>query len=110
MKQFVQVIFQKIIFFDNIKKTRLNGVVKSSSVDFNPIDTNDILDIHKYFMKEKQYEIMLEIIKKGFMGLSISIDNASNHTKRVSLGNQKYTIQPILINLHLNQYGQEFHY
>ena len=53
---------------------------------------------------------MLEIIKKGFMGLSISIDNASNHTKRVSLGNQKYTIQPILINLHLNQYGEEFHY
>ena len=36
-----------------MKKTRLNGIVKSSSVDFNPIDTNDILDIHKYFMKEK---------------------------------------------------------
>ena len=23
------------------------------SVDFNPIDTNDILDIHKYLMKRK---------------------------------------------------------
>ena len=22
------------------------------SVDFNPIDTNDILDIHRYFMEE----------------------------------------------------------
>ena len=33
------------------KKTGLKGVVKRFSVDFNPIDTNDILDIHKYLMK-----------------------------------------------------------
>ena len=33
------------------KKTRLKGVVKFFSVDFNPIDTNNILDIHKYSMK-----------------------------------------------------------
>ena len=30
---------------------RLSGVVKFFSVDFNPIDTNDILDIHKYLME-----------------------------------------------------------
>ena len=34
------------------KKTGLKGSVKSFSVDFNPIDTNDILDIHKYSMKK----------------------------------------------------------
>ena len=34
-----------------MKKAGLKGVVKFSSVDFNPIDTNDILDIHKYLMK-----------------------------------------------------------
>ena len=33
------------------KKTRLRGVVIFFSVDFNPIDTNDILDIHKYLIK-----------------------------------------------------------
>ena len=35
----------------NIIKTGLKGIVKLFSVDFNPIDTNDILDIHKYLMK-----------------------------------------------------------
>ena len=35
---------------NNMKKTRLSGVVKFSSVDFNPIDTNNILDICKYLM------------------------------------------------------------
>ena len=33
------------------KKTGLKGVVIFVSVDFNSIDTNDILDIHKYLMK-----------------------------------------------------------
>ena len=33
------------------KKAGLKGVVKFFSVDFNPIDNNDILDIHKYLMK-----------------------------------------------------------
>ena len=27
------------------------------SVDFNPIDNNDIIDIHKYLMERKEYEI-----------------------------------------------------
>ena len=33
------------------KKTGLKGVVKFFSFNFNPIDTNNILDIHKYLMK-----------------------------------------------------------
>ena len=37
---------------NNMKKTGLKGVVKFFSVDYNPIDTNDILDIHKYLMKK----------------------------------------------------------
>ena len=35
----------------NLKKTRLNGSEKLISVDFNPTDTNDILDIHRYILK-----------------------------------------------------------
>ena len=34
------------------KKTGLKGSVKFFSVDFNHIDANDILDIHKYLMKK----------------------------------------------------------
>ena len=37
---------------NNMKKTGLKGVVKFFSVDYNAIDTNDILDIHGYLMKE----------------------------------------------------------
>ena len=36
---------------NNMKKTGLKGVVKRFSVDFNPIDHNDILNIHKYLKK-----------------------------------------------------------
>ena len=35
-----------------MKKAGLKGVVKLFSVDFNAIDNNDILDIHKYLMKK----------------------------------------------------------
>ena len=37
---------------DNTKKTRLIGSIKDFSVGYNPIDTSDVLDIHRYFMKE----------------------------------------------------------
>ena len=36
---------------NNIKKTGLKEVAKFYSIDFNPIDNDDILDIHKYLMK-----------------------------------------------------------
>ena len=44
---------------------------------------------------------MFRLIKKIFMGLQISMGNASNRTKCVLLSNQKYMIiEPILINSH----------
>ena len=45
-----------------------------------------------------------------FMGFLFSIANASNHTKCVSLSNEKCVAQPTLISLHPNEYRQEFHY
>ena len=38
-----------------------------------------------------------------------SIVGVSNHTKCVSLSNQKFEIQPTLINLHPNEYSQKIH-
>ena len=59
------------------------------SVDFHPIDNNDILDVREYLMKRTWYKIMFGLIKKLFMGLLIKIVNASNLTKCVLLSNQK---------------------
>ena len=42
--------------------------------------------------------------------LLTNIVNAFNHTKCVYLSNKKLIIQPTLINLHPNEYRQEFHY
>ena len=53
---------------------------------------------------------MFGLFKKVFIGLLTGLVNGSNHTKRISLSNQKCMIQPILINLHLNEYKLEFHY
>ena len=52
---------------------------------------------------------MIELIKKIIIGLTDAV-SAFNHTKRALLSNQKYRIQPALINLHPNEYSQEFHY
>ena len=46
-------IVSKYFTINNMKKTGLKRSVKFFSVDFNPVDTNDILDIHKYLMKGK---------------------------------------------------------
>ena len=53
---------------------------------------------------------MFGLIKKIFIGLLTGIISASNHTKCVFLSNQKFMIQPTLINLHPNEYNQEFQY
>ena len=36
-------------------------------VDFNPIDTNDILSIQKYLMKRMWYKTVFKLIKNIFV-------------------------------------------
>ena len=74
---------------NNMNNTGLKGIVKVFSVDYNPISTSDILDIHRYLMKETQYETILRVIGNMFIVLLTSIVNASNHTKCITLSNQK---------------------
>ena len=52
----------------------------------------------------------LGLIKKIFIGLLTGLVNGSNHTKCVLISNQKFIVQPTLINLHPNEYSQELHY
>ena len=44
--------FSKDYSVDNIKKVGLNGYVYDFNVIYDAIEVNDILDIHKYLMKE----------------------------------------------------------
>ena len=53
---------------------------------------------------------MFRLIKKMFIGLLTSIASASNHTKCVSLSNQKCMIEPTVINLYSNKYSQALFY
>ena len=86
----------------HMKKTVLNEYIYEFSVDYNIVDTSNF-NFHQHLMiKKKWYEIACGIIKKMFMGLLISIVNASNHRKCMG--------QPTLINLHPNECNREFHF
>ena len=50
---------------------------------------------------------MFGLMKKMSVILSTSIASAFNHTKFISLSNQKFLIQPTFTNLHPNEYSQE---
>ena len=52
---------------------------------------------------------MFGFINKIFIRLLTSIVSAPNHTKCVSLSNQKCMIQSTLVNLDPNECSQEFH-
>ena len=54
--------------------------------------------------------MVFRLTNKTFIGLLTGLVNGSNHLKYVSLSNQKFMIQTICINLHPNEYSQEFHY
>ena len=49
-------------------------------------------------------------LKKIFIGLLTGKVSASNHKKCLLLSNQKCITQPTLINLHPNEYSQQFQY
>ena len=49
---------------DNMKKTGLYEYVYDFSVDYDSIDVNDTLDIHKYYMKKHDIKECLDLLKK----------------------------------------------
>ena len=49
-----------------MKKTGFNAYLYDFSVDYDAIAADDILDIHKYFMKKKNDIKMFGLIKKSF--------------------------------------------
>ena len=77
-------MFQKILLLTKWKKAGLKGVVQFFTVNFSPIDTNNILDIRKYLMKKTWFGL----IKKIFIVLLIALLNGSNYRKCVLLSNK----------------------
>ena len=53
---------------------------------------------------------MLQLNRKMLIVLLSSEVNASNHAKSLCLSNQKYEIQPSLVNFHPNEHSQGFQY
>ena len=49
---------------------------------------------------------MFGLFKKIFIRLVTGLVNGSNHKKCVLLSNQKFEVQPALINLHSNEYSR----
>ena len=64
-----QKVLQLIIWKKKKKKTGLKLAVKTTSVDFNLIDTNNIFDIRKYLMKRTWHKKMFVLIKKHFLDI-----------------------------------------
>ena len=81
-------MFQKILLLTKWKKAGLKGVVQFFTVNFSPIDTNNILDIRKYLMKKTWCKLMFGLIKKIFIVLLIALLNGSNYRKCVLLSNK----------------------
>ena len=53
---------------------------------------------------------MFGLVQKKFIEFLTDVTSASNHKKRASLSNQKDMPQPTIINLHRDEYSQEFYY
>ena len=47
-----------------MKWTGLKGAITFFSIDFNPIDTNNILDIHKCLIKKHDIKYCLGYLRK----------------------------------------------
>ena len=65
-----------------------------------------------HYLNRTWYKVIFALIKNIFIELWAGIVNGSNlcDVNSVLLSNQKYNIQPTLINLRPNEYSQEFHF
>ena len=86
------------VSFDEQSGISLNGAVYDLSVNHSWFEKESMLNIHEY------------LVFKKFIGLLASVVSTSNLTKCVSINIQKCMTQPVLINLHPDEYSQELRY
>ena len=94
-----------------MEKTGLKEVLKVFSFDYNAIDTNNILDMHRYLMKEtwkrfgfikKMFVGLLSICTIGSFGKSLA-SNLKGPIAYVSLNNQSCQTRPTLVNINSDE-------
>ena len=54
----------KDVTSNNMKKYGLYEYVFDFSVDYRPVATDDILDIHKYLMEKNNIKLCLDLLRK----------------------------------------------
>ena len=93
----------KDCLIDNLKKkTGFTGYVYNFSVDYDAITVHDILNIHKYLMKNNNVLKCLGLLKTFFTGLTIlSKVNLLTATpiRFISLTNQQCKVRPEIVNV-----------
>ena len=81
-----------------MKTIGLNVYVFDFSADYDAIEVNDTLDIHKYLMKKNN---MIRFIIKVFV-VAMSFFSC-NALKCVSMNNQECKVRPEIININSNE-------
>ena len=91
----------------NMKKNGFNGYIYDFSVDYDAINVDDILDIHKYVMKKKWNSIkMFRFVKRIFVSaMMFSGCNLLrvNSLECVSMNNQVCQVRPEIFNVNSNE-------
>ena len=66
-----------------MEKTGLNGLVYNFCVDCNTTDTNNIVDIHKYLMKQHNIVQMSEFINPMYIILALVLSDIHKYMSGV---------------------------
>ena len=93
-------MFQKVSKYfskDEQSEISLNSTVNDFLVEHNSIKKEEIFVIHIYLMVKNNKKQCLGFLKNVYWTSTI---DTSNHTRCVSLNNQKCIMQPALTNLH----------
>ena len=89
-----------------MKKTELNGYVYDFSVNYDAVAVDDILDIHRYLMKQNNITQNVWVYSKMFFTVMtfFSCNVLSvNSLKCISMDNQKRKVRPEIININSNE-------
>ena len=90
-----------------MKETGINGSVSGFSVDYDAIAFDDIVDIHKYLMKQKMryYKTFRFFKQKIFSAMMFFGCNLSsvNPIQCVSISNQESKVRPEITNINSNE-------
>ena len=91
----------------NIKKTGFNNYIYDVSLDYDSIDVDDILDIHKYLTKRmtqcnKLFGFVKRVFVSAMMFFGCSLYSV-NTLECVSINNQECKVRPEIFHVNSNQ-------